>query len=110
MVAERCTRAQKRLQILPILIGHLARRIRNAGNLIKIAAYSPELGHGSLELSELPVRNPRDTPQVRPKHNRGIRSGSHSSAGGALTQQHVVIGPQPHEQARVPRTGIHLRD
>lgn len=97
MIAERRAGAQKCLQVLPIRAGHLPRRVRNTGDLVKVTADGTELRHGSLELGELAVRNPCNAPQVGSKHNRGIRGGGHSSGHGALPQQHVVIRSQAHE-------------
>ena len=85
-VTERSAGAQHCLEVLGTGTIYMPCFVRNTGDLVEVATDGPKLGDRSLELGKLPVWNPCDAPQVSPKHDRGIRGGSHPPARGTLPQ------------------------
>lgn len=69
MIAERCARAQKRLQVLAAQTGDTPGLIRDMRNLIEVAAYGTELRHRSLKLGEFAFRYWRHRSQMRPQYD-----------------------------------------
>ena len=101
VIAERFTDAKHGLHLLEpryALAGVVVQEPR-----VQVAANRCKLVHRRPERRELPVRERRHLPEMRPDQNGDIGRRRHRARRGSHTQQRLVIGNEPDRDARIAR-------